>query len=311
MNDVVEVEGVAIARALAMHPKAILFDEPTSALDPEMIGEVLDVMTKLAGAGMTMVIVTHEMNFARQMADRVIFKDAGSILEENVPEVFFTHPGTKRMGRQMCELFGINSANQVFCNDMLREFYGHGVDNPHGWGLAIFYGNSHPFVKRDEEERFWILAHNGTIFESEVLQPYAAGQRGQTDSERILCCIVDRMNGAAKEARRVLAEEERFRVVDRIVHEITPENRVNLLIYDGDLLYVHTNYRDSLYRYRKDKTICFSTKPLKRGNWEKVPMNTLLAFRDGEKVYVGKTHANEYIDSDEKTKYLFLDYANI
>ena len=87
---------VAIARALAMHPKAILFDEPTSALDPEMIGEVLDVMTKLAKEGMTMVIVTHEMNFARRVADRIIFMDSGSILEENTPAEFFAHPQTNR-----------------------------------------------------------------------------------------------------------------------------------------------------------------------------------------------------------------------
>ncbi len=87
---------VAIARALAMHPKAILFDEPTSALDPEMINEVLDVITALAGDGMTMVIVTHEMNFARRVADRIIFMDDGRILEENTPEEFFTNPKTKR-----------------------------------------------------------------------------------------------------------------------------------------------------------------------------------------------------------------------
>ena len=87
---------VAIARALAMHPKAILFDEPTSALDPEMINEVLDVMTELAGDGMTMVVVTHEMNFARRVANRIIFMDEGSILEENTPEEFFTHPKTQR-----------------------------------------------------------------------------------------------------------------------------------------------------------------------------------------------------------------------
>ncbi|MCD7802238.1 MAG: amino acid ABC transporter ATP-binding protein [Clostridiales bacterium] len=87
---------VAIARALAMHPKAILFDEPTSALDPEMIGEVLSVMTELANEGMTMVIVTHEMNFARRVADRVIFMDQGKILEESSPEVFFAHPSTQR-----------------------------------------------------------------------------------------------------------------------------------------------------------------------------------------------------------------------
>ncbi len=87
---------VAIARALAMHPKAILFDEPTSALDPEMIGEVLDVMTKLASEGMTMVIVTHEMNFAKRVAHRVIFMDGGSILEEGAPEEFFAAPKTQR-----------------------------------------------------------------------------------------------------------------------------------------------------------------------------------------------------------------------
>ena len=87
---------VAIARALAMHPKAILFDEPTSALDPEMIGEVLEVMTRLAREGMTMVVVTHEMGFARKVADRVVFMDSGEILEQNTPEEFFTHPQTRR-----------------------------------------------------------------------------------------------------------------------------------------------------------------------------------------------------------------------
>jgi glutamate transport system ATP-binding protein len=87
---------VAIARALAMHPKAILFDEPTSALDPEMIGEVLEVMTGLAREGMTMVVVTHEMNFAKRVADRVIFMDNGSILEENTPDAFFAEPRTQR-----------------------------------------------------------------------------------------------------------------------------------------------------------------------------------------------------------------------
>lgn len=87
---------VAIARALAMHPKAILFDEPTSALDPEMIGEVLAVMTELAKDGMTMVVVTHEMNFARQVADRIIFMDDGVILEEGRPEEFFANPKTQR-----------------------------------------------------------------------------------------------------------------------------------------------------------------------------------------------------------------------
>jgi glutamate transport system ATP-binding protein len=87
---------VAIARALAMEPKVMLFDEPTSALDPEMIKEVLDVMVDLAKRGMTMVVVTHEMGFARTAADRVLFMDAGSIVEENTPEEFFTNPQSDR-----------------------------------------------------------------------------------------------------------------------------------------------------------------------------------------------------------------------
>ena len=87
---------VAIARSLAMDPKLMLFDEPTSALDPEMIGEVLDVMKGLAGEGMTMAVVTHEMGFAREVADRVIFMDAGRIVEEGTPEHFFTAPSHER-----------------------------------------------------------------------------------------------------------------------------------------------------------------------------------------------------------------------
>ncbi|HSF26884.1 MAG TPA: amino acid ABC transporter ATP-binding protein [Actinomycetes bacterium] len=87
---------VAIARALAMDPKVMLFDEPTSALDPEMINEVLDVMTTLARDGMTMVVVTHEMGFARRAADRVIFMSDGQIVEQASPEEFFTHPKSER-----------------------------------------------------------------------------------------------------------------------------------------------------------------------------------------------------------------------
>jgi len=87
---------VAIARALAMDPKIMLFDEPTSALDPEMIGEVLDVMKTLAKEGMTMVCVTHEMGFAREVADRVIFMDEGMVVEEGTPEHFFTAPSHDR-----------------------------------------------------------------------------------------------------------------------------------------------------------------------------------------------------------------------
>jgi len=87
---------VAIARALAMQPKIMLFDEPTSALDPEMINEVLEVMTDLAREGMTMIVVTHEMGFAKKVSHRIIFMDEGSVIEEGTPETFFAHPKSER-----------------------------------------------------------------------------------------------------------------------------------------------------------------------------------------------------------------------
>jgi general L-amino acid transport system ATP-binding protein len=91
-----EQQRVAIARALCLQPRLMLFDEPTSALDPEMVKEVLDVMLELAGAGMTMVVVTHEMGFARSVADRVVFMDQGAIVEQNAPALFFDHPVSER-----------------------------------------------------------------------------------------------------------------------------------------------------------------------------------------------------------------------
>lgn len=88
---------IAIVRALCMEPEILLFDEPTSALDPEMVGEVLDVMKNLAKEGMTMAVVTHEMGFAREVASRVVFMDAGAIVEENTPEQIFEHPQSERL----------------------------------------------------------------------------------------------------------------------------------------------------------------------------------------------------------------------
>lgn len=97
---------VAIARALCMKPEILLFDEPTSALDPEMIAEVLDVMSSLATEGMTMICVTHEMGFARKVADRVIFMDRGEIVEEAAPDAFFSNPRNERTRRFLSQVLG-------------------------------------------------------------------------------------------------------------------------------------------------------------------------------------------------------------
>ena len=97
---------VAIARSLCMRPRIMLFDEPTSALDPEMIKEVLDTMVQLAEEGMTMLCVTHEMGFARQVANRVIFMDAGQIVEQNEPEEFFNNPKSPRTKLFLSQILG-------------------------------------------------------------------------------------------------------------------------------------------------------------------------------------------------------------
>ena len=97
---------VAIARSLCMNPRVMLFDEPTSALDPEMISEVLDVMTDLANSGMTMLVVTHEMGFARQVADRVVFMDQGQIVEIQPPEQFFNNPQSERTKLFLSQILG-------------------------------------------------------------------------------------------------------------------------------------------------------------------------------------------------------------
>lgn len=245
----------------------------------------------------------------------------------------------------MCELFGISSADKIKCNEILQEFFSHGVDNPDGWGLAILYNNavslekeptssitssylknrltedivtsnlfahirkasvgniayknSHPFTLRDNFENLWTLAHNGTIFESAELSPFTQQQKGDTDSERILYYLVDQINAKQKEVHRELSPEERFAVADKVVQAITPKNKVNLLIYDGDLFYVHTNLKDTLYQCQKDQTLFVATKPLNQDHWEKVPMNVLSAYRSGELIYVGKNHGNEFINSEK------------
>ncbi len=257
----------------------------------------------------------------------------------------------------MCELFGVSSKKKILLNDMLREFFSHGTDHPHGWGMAFFYGNAvslekqpessckslylkqrlrakieadhmvahirlatrgtleyentHPFIMRDKSDRTWTLIHNGTIFECEALRPFVYEQQGGTDSERILCYVISRLNELQEKNKRVLSQEERFHLLDQIVCEISPENKCNLILYDGEVLYVHTNYKESLFRCRKGPATVVSTRPLDRDAWEEVPLNTLFAYQNGSLLYTGTDHGNEFFDSEEKMRLLFLDSANL
>lgn len=174
----------------------------------------------------------------------------------------------------------------------------------------INYENSHPFVMRDNCNRTWTLAHNGTIFDCDLLNSFVHIQKGQTDSERILLYIVSRIN-TENERKNELSAQDRFEVIDKVICEITPENKVNLLLFDGELMYVHTNYKNSLYRRQKGEAVVISTTPLDYQKWESVPMNTLTAYRDGKQVFTGTNHKNEFFESEEKMRLLFLDFANL
>lgn len=176
---------------------------------------------------------------------------------------------------------------------------------------SMDYGNCHPFVMEDSRGRTWTLAHNGTVFESPELDSYARTQQGQTDSERILCRIIDLVNREQGEKGRDLTAEERFQLLDGLVCRNARRNKLNLMIYDGDLLYVHMNYADSLYLRQTGDTALFATVPLGREHWEPVPFTTLLAYRNGREVFRGTDHGQEYLDGQWSTNTFFLHCAGL
>ncbi len=257
----------------------------------------------------------------------------------------------------MCELLGVSSSEKIEMNDLLSEFFSHGVRHPNGWGMAFFDGNSvsaekqpepsfkskylrqrlrariitdcmfahirlatkgttiyentHPFTEQDNSGRNWTLQHNGTVFDCGPLNRFVHVQKGQTDSERILLYIVSQINDAQDRLRRTLTPEERFRLIDSIILEIAPGNKVILMIYDGEYMYIHTNSKDKLFMCRKGGALLFATVPLDGGRWDPVPLMKLLVFKDGKCVFTGTQHNNLFNYTEEQKRLLFLDYANL
>lgn len=171
------------------------------------------------------------------------------------------------------------------------------------------YENCHPFIRKDDMGRIWTLAHNGTVFEGELMDSYFYVQDGQTDSERILYLLVDRINDKYKETGYLLDAPARFQVLDDLICEIAGGNKLNLLVFDGDYFYVHTNCRNSLYFSERQGGYVFSTVPLDRQKWKPMLLNILLAYQDGKLVQTGTEHGYEYVEDPEKMKMLFLDYS--
>lgn len=173
------------------------------------------------------------------------------------------------------------------------------------------YNNCHPFTGVDNSGRRWTLAHNGTIFNYPPLESYSSKQVGETDSERILLYLLDCVNGFQNAVGHALGPQERLSLVDSYIVNLAPDNKLNLVIYDGELLYVHTNYPSSLFCLNKDGALFFATEPLSKENWEQLPMTQLLVYREGECVYQGTEHRQVYVEDAENVRLLYLAYSGL
>ena len=156
------------------------------------------------------------------------------------------------------------------------------------------YLNCHPFTGIDCKGRSWTLQHNGTIF-TDILDQYEYFQTGETDSERIFLRLLDKVNTAETKADRDLTAQERFELIDELVLELVPHNKVNLMIYDGEFMYVHCNYLNTLYEKVADGARIFATVPLDAQGWQPIPFMQLVVYKDAELVFKGTKHEHEYI----------------
>lgn len=175
----------------------------------------------------------------------------------------------------------------------------------------VEYVNCHPYFRKDNMGRTYTLIHNGTIFDYPLLNKYVNTQLGETDSERILLYILELINKKQREIKRPLDDEERFSLLDNIISDMSKGNKLNLIIYDGEYMYVHTNYKNSLYYLSRDNATFFSTTPLDEEDWKNVPFTTLLAYKEGKLIFKGEEHNNEYIQNDESVKLLYQIFSNL
>ncbi len=173
------------------------------------------------------------------------------------------------------------------------------------------YSNSHPFTQIDHNGRRWTLIHNGTIFDCPDLEGYSKVQLGNTDSERILLYIVDQINHLEAALGKPSTSAQRCRLLDQVVTKLSPNNKLNLLLFDGEQMYIHTNYPHSLHMLRKDNGVIFSTQPLSGENWQAVPLTRLLVFQDGQLAYKGEDHHHVYVDNEENMKLLYLAFSDL
>ena len=164
---------------------------------------------------------------------------------------------------------------------------------------ATKYDNCHPYTGFDTSGRRWTLIHNGTIYSGTQLAKYLSEQSGDTDSERIFLYVLDEINKEITLSGAYLSITQRCRIIDKIAVQLSPRNKLNLMIYDGEILYVHKNMKDTLVYKKSDSGFIFSTLPLDDEQWEQFPMTQMIAFKDGERIFEGTAHKHEFIPTLE------------
>ena len=163
--------------------------------------------------------------------------------------------------------------------------------------------NCHPFTKADDNNRSWMLIHNGTIFDYPKLDEYIDKESGDTDSERILLYIIDKINEFEKSKDAPSTIKERFNILTEIVEDLSKNNKLNLMIYDGDLTYIHSNMNDSLYYLKNEEGFLVATTPLTDDeNWKPAETNKLFGLIDGNIIFESEEHENEFILTEEHEK---------
>lgn len=177
----------------------------------------------------------------------------------------------------------------------------------------IISPNCHPFIEADDNNRSWMLIHNGTIFEYPKLDKYKDSEKGDTDSERILLYIIDKVNEFEKDIGRLSTIKERFNLLADLVADLAKGNKLNLMIYDGDLTYIHSNMRESLYYLKNEDGFLVASTPLDDDeNWKQVELNKLFGLIDGNIIFESEEHDNEFVFTDKHLKYMeeFLKKVN-
>lgn len=187
--------------------------------------------------------------------------------------------------------------NPIVCKNMLAHIRLATIGN------LDFY-NCHPFVKKDNSDRRWTLIHNGTIFDCPDLCRYSTEEEGETDSERILLYIVDTINNYESVKGEPLSLKERFDIVSSLIKGMSCTNKLNLMVSDGEQIYVHTNLKDSLHYLKKDHSIFVSTQPLDDDDWKEVPLNKTFSIINGDVLFESDSHSNEYFETEEQLRFI-------